>query len=361
MLSRSAILRPRLLAAAVVAWAMIGACSSDPVQAPGHPDGDVTPAHVDPVPAEWGLEELQAAIAQCGEDQIEFRAELRRRLLDLQPDSAELKYRLGRDLAEIGHLPLAESLLYEAADDAEYGMQATLALANLQERSGRFLVAASLLENRALQADEDGRRTLLERASRLRQKGGDLPGALRNLEQALHGIKVSDGEQRLLDQMKAFQNGEFQHVEDAIRVLHQHENGDLRLKAAEFLAARADTAPSVFADALTDSNSAVLHLAIDELIARSDGLDAPALLPLLDHDEIEIRLKATKALGQMKLSEALPRILEQLDPEDRAVFRVQNMALERISGQSVAPDLDPDAERRQQIADLWHQWWLDRS
>lgn len=351
--------RRRLRPQPVAGWALLllAACSSDPIQAPGHPDGSVVPPRVDPIPAEWGQQQLEAAIAECPSDQVEYRAELRRRLLDLQPDQAQLKVQLGRDLAELGHLQLAEALLHEAAGDVDFGTQATLALANLQERRGRFLVAASLLEQRALQADGDDRRTLLERASRLRQKGGDLPGSLRNLEQALQGIEVSEGEKRLLAQMKAYQNGEFAHPEDAAQVAYQHESADLRLKALQYLAAQEDTSASVFADALTDTSVPILNLAIDQLTSRSDGLDAPALFPLLDHDDAEIRMAATEAVGMLKSVEAARLILERLQPEDRTMFRTQNLALERICGQSVAPDLDPDLERRQAIAVLWVEWW----
>ena len=190
----------------------------------------------------------------------------------------------------------------------------------------------------------------------LAAKGGDLPGALRNLEEALNGIKVSDGEQRLLDQMRAYQNGEFAHAADASQVLRKHENADLRLKAAQYLAADPETSPAIFADALSDSSVPILQLAIDELTRRSEGLEAPSLLPLLDHQAASIRQAATEALGQLKTAEGAAEILQRLEPGDRSMFRTQNMALERICGHSVAPDLDPDAERRQQIADLWLDW-----
>jgi hypothetical protein len=341
--------------------AAAASCSSEPLQAPGHPDSKVAPIRIDPIPAEWGEAELLAEIAACEADQLGFRTELRRRLLDFQPENAELKLRLGRDLAELGHHQLSEALLHEAAADAEWGIQATLALANLQERRGRFLVAASLLEQRAQQASTDSRRTLLERASRLRQKGGDLPGSLRNLEEALNGIKVSDGEQRLLEQMRAYQNGEFAHTADASQVLYHHENADLRLKAAQYLAADPNTSPAIFADALSDASLPILELAIDELTRRSEGLEAPSLLPLLDHEVASIRQATTKALGKLRTPEAVAGILQRLQPEDRAMFRTQNMALERICGHSVAPDLDPDAERRQQIAGLWLEWFNQQS
>lgn len=339
----------------------LAACSSDPLQAPGHPDGQVRPRLVDPVPAEWGEAELLAAIEDCGPDQVQFRADLRRRLLDFQPEDAELKLLLGRDLIELGHLSLAETLLQEVEPDQQYGVPATLALANLQEERGRFLVAASLLEQRAAQTEVEQRRTLLERASRLRQKGGDLPGALRNLEQALEGIRVSDGEQRLLDQMRAYQNGEFAHAEDATRVLHQHQSADLRLKALQYLAAQADTSAAVFADALGDESEAVLQLAIDELLERGDSMEAPSLLPLLDHESVSIRQAATEALGKFESVEAAELIMARFEADDRSMFRCQNLALERICRHSVAPDLDPDADRRRQIADLWLDWWNSRS
>ncbi len=335
----------------------LSGCSSEPVQELEHANPVVVPIRPNSVPEEWGVVELRAAIAACMPEELEYRASLRRSLLDLQPNDAELKLQLGRDLAQIGHTELAESLLQEAAADPAWLIPATLALAGLFEQDQRFLVAASLLEQLTAQADVAQRRTLLERASRLRQKGGDLPMALADLELALQGIPISEAEQRLLDQLKAFQNGEFSHAHDAVKVFHNHENLQLRLKAGHYLAAQKETAPAIFADALSDSHPQILLLSVAELVARSDGLNGAAIFPLLDHEHPEVRIAATSALGSMKVEGAAALILARLEPNDRELFRAQNMALERLSGQSIAPDLDPNDERRAQIAELWLEWW----
>jgi hypothetical protein len=346
----------RIVPLIFIASALLG-CTSEPVHAPAQGNGVVVPNRPDSVPEEWGTVELSAAIAACFPEELEYRAALRRRLLDLQPDDAALKLQLGRDLAQIGHTELAESLLQEASTDPACLIPATLALAGLFEQDQRFLVAASLLEQLSAQADVAQRRSLLERASRLRQKGGDLPMALADLELALQGISISEAEQRLLDQMKAFQNGEFSHAHDAVKVFHNHENLQLRLKAGHYLAAQADTAPAIFADALGDPHPQILLLSVAELVDRSNGLNGAAIFPLLDHEHPEVRIAATSALGSMKVGGAAPLILARLEPNDRELFRAQNMALERLCGQSIAPDLDPNDERRAQIAELWLEWW----
>ena len=311
------------------------------------------------IPEHWGELELQAAIDTCtSKDDLSYRAELRRKMLDLRPNSASLQIDLGRDLLDLGHYELAESLFHAASSSPEFEVFATMELAHLQELNGRLSVAAALLEQKANSASISDRRMLLEKASRLRQKDGDMQTALANLEMALKDVNVSEGERRLLEQMQAFQRGEFTHTDDAIKVFRQHANLEMRLQAGKFLGGREfPNSAAVFADVLTDSNPAILLLAISELSQRGESMDSEPLLPLLDHPDTEIKVAATSALGKLDAKDAIPVLLDRLDPQNRILFRAQNLALERLSGVTISSELDAKLEQRIEIADTWADWW----
>jgi tetratricopeptide (TPR) repeat protein len=237
-----------------------------------------------------------------------------------------------------------------------------LELAETLQALERPLEAAEQFEICAQMASPGQQRNFWQRASRQRELGGDLPKALADLRLALKGLQLKNSEQRLLERLQAFQNGDFEHPSDAVEVLKHHPDANFRYLAAQFLAQREFPAQAaVFADSLIDSDARIVALAARELSHRGSEMDMASLYPALDHAASVARCAATRCLGILGTTEAAGEILARLDPSDRTLFRLQRHALTRLTEHSVSPDLDPNLALRKIIAQAWMDWWQQRS
>jgi HEAT repeat protein len=113
-------------------------------------------------------------------------------------------------------------------------------------------------------------------------------------------------------------------AKDAIPALADmlENDGEHREKVAEVLAAIGDDAtPSLIKAVRTAEDSAVRCVAIEALGAiKTTARDAvQVLIERLRDDEAVVRMRAARALGEMRAKEALPALIESLRDEDSDV------------------------------------------
>ena len=227
----------------------------------------------------------------------------------------------------------------------------------LQERDQRWLDAAMTAERLAKDTSLEDYRLLFLRASRLREKSGDMQGAVKDMELALQGIRLSPGEERLLSRLRALESGEIQNVANALLILRQHEYADYRYRAILYLADESFPRDAeVFARALGDQDLRVIRLAIQELAHRGGKDCAVDFVPLCSHDDRGVRIDALGALAKRGTLAELPAVLNAMDPLDREIFRAARKSLEEISNHAIGLSLDPELEERQALVAAWQEW-----
>ena len=142
----------------------------------------------------------------------------------------------------------------------------------------------------------------------------------------------------------------------------RHQNAEFRLAGIRYLVfSRFPDEIQVFAAALQDSDLRIVSIASREIGKRGEEVDRFWLLPLLNHADRGVRLAALQGLGPLAILDDFPLLLPFLLPDDREVFRAANRILERSSGELVALDLDPDEDRRAEIAVLWVSWYEEQA
>ncbi len=295
--------------------------------------------------------------------------------LAADPSSVMLRTRLAMRLADQGHPDTARELLLAGLQEATSSadrVRLQQALASLLARSENFRAAAESLEmaaggvhpvgqpapDGAEQPAADDRRALLELASRYQEQAGAPSLALRDLEAALAGMPLSESEERLLARLRAFQGVELEHPADAVALLKSHPDPARRLAAIEFLVTQEfRRAVDVFALALLDPDPRVVRIALQQVGRRGEAMDAVLIHPWLAHESRGLRLAALKAVARLGSEESVPLLIENLDPSDRAAFRIANKALENLTGEIMGDDLDPDLEQRTRLIEAWRAWW----
>ena len=286
----------------------------------------------------------------------------RTRALAENPGDITLRVDLADDLQILGRSAEGVVLLEEATRDPEVGAVALAALAEIHKREGDWLAAAEATERLAESLEGRNAAAWWQAASQLREMAGDGPGAVASMEKALKAQGILEREGRRLDRLAAFQAGEPRNVKDAVDLLGRHQDPGFRLAGIRYLASgRFPDEIQVFASALQDSDLRIVSIASREIGKRGAEMDRFLLLSLLDHADRGVRLAALHGLGPLVILEDFPLLLPFLLPNDREVFRVANRILERSSGEVVALDLDPDQERRAEIAALWSSWYEEQS
>lgn len=290
-------------------------------------------------------------------DDSETAAGLRSRWLELEPENFLLAVDQADDWQRMGRGAEARRLLEGFRQHREHRPAALQALAVLLERDEAFLEAAQVLEELASESEPERAQILFQEASRLRETGGDLGGALESLEQSLAGVDLEEEERRTLERLKAFEEGEPQSVADAVALMRMHPDPDYRFRGAIYLSRGPfPDQLRVFASVLGDPDTRVVRVAIRELSLRGDDAWAPEVGALLAHADPQVQLAAVQALERIGTFDQLPSLVDLLLPEDRSLFRATRKTLEAISGHRIGAELDPKLPRRQEIAAEWRKW-----
>jgi hypothetical protein len=325
-----------------------------------------SPPVVQPEPLPAGLDEsaLQLAWEEASKAEDWQRAvAVRQRQAALAPEDALRRLAVARAMRRAEMFEAARREAESLVGDPLAGEGAQVLLAELGTSQGEFLLAAEIYQSLAESAaGSDAARGYWERAARMAELGGDSARAVASLDQALSGLELRDSEQRLLDRMRAFQAGEFRHAADAAEVIRAHQDPEMRLLAAGYLASEGgEEAFYALCDGLTDADPRVPLLALEALQAVQDPFVLRAIEEAMDHPDRSVRLAATRCFGELGQREDAQQIVERLDPEDRALFRAQCQVLERLTGHVEPAPFDADLEARTALADAWREWWQQHS
>ncbi|MCH2101516.1 MAG: hypothetical protein MK209_06305 [Planctomycetes bacterium] len=333
----------------LIALGLVPACGAVPVKA----DGERLPA---------GLNEAALRIAWESAVDAEDWARavaVRQRLAALDPHDGLRRLAVASALRQAGHIEIARREAGALLSDAQVLDKAQVLLAELEADAGDFLAAADRYQTLAEAAgDSEQARMYWERTARVAELGGDSNRAVAALNRALAGLTLRDSERRLLDRMRAFQAGEFRHVADAAQVARDHRDAAMRLLAVDYLIAdNGEEANYALADVLSDSEPEIPNLALAALAGSQDPLVRSAIEAALDHPAREVRLVATEAFARDASYGDAGALVRRLDPEDRALFRVQCREIERLTGRVEGLPLDGGLESRNAIASAWREWW----
>lgn len=289
-----------------------------------------------------------------------WRIEARARLLALRPEDAELRRAQAADLLRSGAPDLALACL-DAAPSPMQDTAGRVLHAEAQAALGRHAEAAREFEAAAAEATTDAGR-LWARASSAWERAGARDAATRAIERALAGVELDPREHAALSRLRAFELGEIGSASDARAVLRLHDDADLRLAAARYLAgAEFPDAVATFGAATADPDARVRRVCLRALAERCGPLERAYLVARcverVPDEDLEVRIAALDALASAGSRAEIPLLLEALDPADRAQFRAARRALEQICGPVVPGPRDPDAEQRGALREAWRAWW----
>ncbi len=299
----------------------------------------------------------RAAVAEQAGD-LYRSAEVREQLLAKHPEDVWLRIDLADDYQQLGRGGEAVQLLQVAVAYDDDRQHLGLALVTLLEQQERWYDAAEQAERLAMESRESVARQWWERASAFYEKGGDLTRATICMERALKGWDLGAEEKRVLERLRAFELGEPENVADALLLLRNHPDPEMRLKGIRYLARdRFPNDVGVMEFALRDQDPRILVIALEQIAQRSERGRQAAVLPLLQHDDERVVLRALRALRQVGTETALGAVITAMDPDNRAQFRAARDAAEAISGHAIGLGLDPSLEERRQIKKAWVDWF----
>ncbi|MBT4028433.1 MAG: hypothetical protein HOE66_03350 [Planctomycetes bacterium] len=306
----------------------------------------------------WMQRRVQAAVQM---EDVDTSARYRVLLLAVHPDDVLLRIQLATDLKRLDR-GLEGVMLLEAVLGGENPpADVLLALAEIHRFDQRWIEAAEAYERLAKTSQADAARWW-QAASQMREQAGDMIGATANLDRALVQSDLGDSEKRSMERLKAFQMGVPQNVGDAIDLMQHHPEPGFRLQGAEYLShLDFEQSISVFRGALLDSDLRLVRIGLVELGLRLEVGEGAFLYPLLSHTDSDVAFDALQALARIAVMSDVPALLEQLDPTKRSHFRMAHKGLEAASGNVIGSDLDPNQDRRQELHDLWQQWWAEFS
>lgn len=287
-----------------------------------------------------------------------FRAaEVRQFLLRSTPEDLWLRIDLADDLQQSGRDLEAIEVLEFRFNDPEHQVYAWSASVELMLQSDRQQEAAIRCEQLAGATEGTVARDWWQRASSLHERLGDLPRATVCLENALEGVRLRKGEERVVQRLHALQLGEPENVSDALLLLRHHTEPAMRLNAIQYLSEQTFAQEvGTFEFALQDPAAEVVQVALKELGKRSVAGRCDAVLPMLAHENQEVVLEAIHALGALGTEREIPALLGAMVPDDRARFRATRQALQNVTGHRVSTDLDPGVEQRHILKGQWMDW-----
>lgn len=323
----------------------------------------VSPAPEPVLPA--GLDEAALRLAwemAAEEGDWERVVAVRQRLAALEPGDVRRRLAVAQALRQAGYRNVARREAEVLLRDPRVAEGAAVLLAELDTAEGEFLLAAARYEALAEGAlTEAAQRGYFERAARMAELGGDDARAVEALDRALNGMNLREGEQRVLDRLRAFHSGDFRHAGDAAEVVRRHPDASVRLLAVDYLLAlEGEEALLGLADALFDPEPQVVLAALPGVEGQVNPFARAALAEAMDHPERSVRLAATRAFTTGAEASELVEVVNRLDPEDRQLFRLQCHFLETHSGNVLAAPLGGGLEARQALADAWQAWWNEQ-
>lgn len=140
----------------------------------------------------------------------------------------------------------------------------------------------------------------------------------------------------------------------AVRMLLKEaaeNNKWIRIRLYELIENMRDKALSELTSALTESDRPEeIALCIEVLGHAKDEVAAPTILMLINHPSMEVRVKAVKALAEIKYLPALDALLDLLDDEQWEVRALASKALDSLGEVSAVERLS------EMLGDS--QWWV---
>ncbi|KAF0240963.1 MAG: hypothetical protein FD180_4697 [Planctomycetota bacterium] len=130
--------------------------------------------------------------------------------------------------------------------------------------------------------------------------------------------------------------------------------GSASMAEAEItLRARGATGADIFRAHLKDTSPACRKAAIGALAIKKDKGSADALIAILKDpkEDMEVKAAACTAFSDIRVTEALPVLMEMLDAKSEAVRIAASGALRSLTRQSYS----------NKETDKWKIWWQDNS
>jgi hypothetical protein len=148
-----------------------------------------------------------------------------------------------------------------------------------------------------------------------------------------------------------------QEIEDRLlQVIRGVDAGLVRRRALESLGySSREEIPELISTAFEDKDTGWQASALMAMGRSCDERWREQVLAMLDHDLAAIRFEATRAAGELEISEASPRLLELLEDDDEDIQSAAIWSLSQIGGEGVQEaliNLLNQAEEEREIAFL---------
>lgn len=110
-------------------------------------------------------------------------------------------------------------------------------------------------------------------------------------------------------------------------------------------------------DDLNSEDSAVRWNAVQALAESGDPAVVPHLVPLLDDEDIWVRMAAAGALGDLAAIDAVEPLIRTLEDPETAVRERAMLSLRAITGRSFGFDPSGTESERAKVVKKWSDWW----
>lgn len=108
---------------------------------------------------------------------------------------------------------------------------------------------------------------------------------------------------------------------------------------------------------LSSPNSGTRWMAVQDLGETGDPAVLEYLVPMIDDEDLFVRIATMGALGELDTPAAIPVLIDGLEDEETSVRERALLSLRDLSGQNFKFDPQaPKAERDRRIED-WRDWW----
>ncbi len=108
---------------------------------------------------------------------------------------------------------------------------------------------------------------------------------------------------------------------------------------------------------LANSDAQIVKLSQGLLSKHVQRQSADRLKELLKHEETEVRIEATRAIGGNRKTKLVPELIAAIQDAEPRVQQAARQALARISGRDFGPDADVSFGDREAAAEKWRDWW----
>ncbi|MCB9905250.1 MAG: HEAT repeat domain-containing protein [Planctomycetes bacterium] len=114
-------------------------------------------------------------------------------------------------------------------------------------------------------------------------------------------------------------------------------------------------------DDLNSEDSAVRWNAVQALAESGDPAVVPHLVPLLEDEDIWVRMAAAGALGDLAAVDAVEPLIRTLEDPETAVRERAMLSLRAITGRSFGFDPGGSESERAKAIKKWRDWWKKAS